>query len=284
VLEHSTHRFARPDHASRHILHVLDTHEISERFEVDLYDGRILTQLSYPVPDPEGRILGRLWIYEDVTHERQTAQQLIYLAEHDALTGLHNRHRFQQHLEQMISRAGATRGALRSSTSIWTSSSTSTTPSDTVQAIPCWCAPPARWPAWCAAGRCSRAWAATNSPFSWRCSKDDEPAGLAERITHVISAIPFRFRGSNLRLTASIGIACYPEHGDNAEDLVAHADTAMYQAKDNGKNTWAIYDANRNTAAAMVARMTWSSRIARALDQDCWSCISRASITPATAA
>ncbi|MBL8260709.1 MAG: PAS domain-containing protein, partial [Candidatus Competibacteraceae bacterium] len=51
ILEHSTQRFARPDHASRFVLQVQDTHEISERFEIDLYDGRILTQMSYPVLD-----------------------------------------------------------------------------------------------------------------------------------------------------------------------------------------------------------------------------------------
>jgi len=49
-------------------------------FEIALADGRVLTQLSYPVHDAEGRFIGRLWIYEDVTRERQTAEQLIYLA------------------------------------------------------------------------------------------------------------------------------------------------------------------------------------------------------------
>ncbi len=49
---------------------------------------------------------------------------------------------------------------------------------------------------------------------------------------------------------------------------MAHADAAMYQAKDSGKNTWAVYDATRNTAQAMVERMTWRSRIAKALERD----------------
>lgn len=268
VLEHSTHRFARPDHASRHILHVLDTHEISERFEVDLYDGRVLTQLSYPVTEPDGRVVGRLWIYEDVTHERQTAQQLIYLAEHDALTGLHNRHRFQQQLEQMISRSQRNRGRFALlyfdlDEFKYINDTFGHRAGDTVLVR--------------AAGEVSSL--VRGGEMFARLGGDefailmemrpgDEPVGLAERIIHAISAIPFRFRGSNLRLTASIGIACFPEHGDNAEDLVAHADTAMYQAKDNGKNTWAIYDANRNTAEAMVERMTWSSRIAQALERD----------------
>ena len=87
VLERSTEHFGRPGNASKYVLNVMHTHEVSERFELELSDGRILTQLSYPVTDTEGRVLGRLWIYEDITQERQTAQQLLYLAERDPLTG-----------------------------------------------------------------------------------------------------------------------------------------------------------------------------------------------------
>jgi diguanylate cyclase (GGDEF)-like protein/PAS domain S-box-containing protein len=268
VLEHSTHRLARPDHASRHILHVLDTHEISERFEVDLYDGRILTQLSYPVSDPDGRVIGRLWLYEDITHERQTAQQLIYLAEHDALTGLHNRHRFQEQLERMIgasARSGARFGLLYFDLDEfkYINDTFGHRAGDTVLVR--------------AAGEVASL--VRGGEMFARVGGDEfailvemihgnEPVQLAERVVHAISAIPFRFRGSNLRLTASIGIALFPQHGDNAEDLVAHADTAMYQAKGSGKNTWAVYDASRNTTEAMLARMTWRSRIAQALEQD----------------
>ncbi|PKO73696.1 MAG: hypothetical protein CVU23_01350, partial [Betaproteobacteria bacterium HGW-Betaproteobacteria-17] len=268
VLEHSTHRLARPDHASKHILQVLDTHEISERFEVDLYDGRILTQLSYPVSDPDGRVIGRLWLYEDITHERQTAQQLIYLAEHDALTGLHNRHRFQEHLERMIgasARSGARFGLLYFDLDEfkYINDTFGHRAGDTVLVR--------------AAGEVASL--VRGGEMFARVGGDEfailvemihgnEPAQLAERVVHAISAIPFRFRGSNLRLTASIGIALFPQHGDNAEDLVAHADTAMYQAKGGGKNTWAVYDASRNTTEAMLARMTWRSRIAQALEQD----------------
>jgi diguanylate cyclase (GGDEF)-like protein len=38
-------------------------------------------------------------------------------------------------------------------------------------------------------------------------------------------------------LTVSIGVACFPEHGRNAVDLISHADQALYEAKKDGKNT-----------------------------------------------
>lgn len=268
VLDHSTHRFARPDHASKHILHVLDTHEISERFEVDLYDGRVLTQLSYPVSDADGRVIGRLWIYEDITHERQTAQQLIYLAEHDALTGLYNRHRFQDQLERMISlsaRSGARFGLLYFDLDDFKTINDTFghRAGDTVLVRAA-----GEVASLVRGGELFARLGGDEFAILVESVRGDEPVQLAERVVHAIAAIPFRFRGSNLRLTASIGIALFPDHGDNAEDLVAHADTAMYQAKDSGKNTWAIYDARRNVAEAMLERMTWSSRIAHALEHD----------------
>ncbi|ALO47214.1 sensor domain-containing protein [Pseudohongiella spirulinae] len=268
VLEHSTHRFARPDHASRHVLHVLDTHEISERFEVDLYDGRILTQLSYPVSDTDGRLIGRLWIYEDVTHERQTAQQLVYLAEHDPLTGLHNRHRFQEQLEWMIlsARRNGTRFALlyfdlddfkyindtfghRAGDNVLVR-----TAGEVASLV--------------RQGEMFARLGGDEFAILTELHDKDHPEPLAERICHAIAAIPFRFRGSNLRLTTSVGITIFPQHGDNAEDLVAHADTAMYQAKNAGKNSWAIYDANKDATEAMITRMNWVSRIAHALESN----------------
>lgn len=266
VLEHSTHRFSRPDHASKHVLQVLDTHEISERFELDLYDGRILTQVSYPVSDTEGRLIGRLWIYEDVTHERQTAQQLVYLAEHDPLTGLHNRHRFQEHLDRMLKTARRldSRFALMYfdlDDFKHINDNFGHRAGDTVLVR--------------AAGEVSSLvrggevfarLGGDEFAILAEISNDDEPIHLAKRVLHAITAIPLRFRGSNLRLTASLGIAVFPAHGMEADDLVAHADAAMYQAKNQGKNTWAVYDPQRSDSEAMLERMSWSQRIADALE------------------
>ncbi|WP_207710567.1 putative bifunctional diguanylate cyclase/phosphodiesterase [Thiosulfativibrio zosterae] len=44
------------------------------------------------------------------------------------------------------------------------------------------------------------------------------------------------------RLGASIGVAFYPEHGENAEDLLRRADSAMYVAKRSGRNRYEIFD------------------------------------------
>ncbi len=64
---------------------------------------------------------------------------------------------------------------------------------------------------------------------------------LAERIADAIADIPFQFNDTRLHLTSSIGIALFPRDGEDADELVAHADAAMYQAKQHGRDAWSIY-------------------------------------------
>jgi len=68
--------------------------------------------------------------------------------------------------------------------------------------------------------------------------QSEEDAVLAaRRITEAIEP-PYMINGHDLYLTASIGIAFYPEDGEDHETLVRNADTAMYRAKEEGKNTF----------------------------------------------
>lgn len=72
----------------------------------------------------------------------------------------------------------------------------------------------------------------------------DHPASaglVAERIIAAIAA-PFVFGDVTARVTTSIGIAVYGGEGLNCEELINQADTAMYRAKQLGKNTHCFYD------------------------------------------
>ena len=268
VLGFSANVLARPDHFSRHILHVLGTHEVSETFEIVMADGRVVTQITYPVRDHEGRFIGRLWIYEDVTRERQTAEQLIYLAERDSLTGLYNRHRFQEELSRMLVEAERrrTHGALLFfdlDEFKYINDTFGHRAGDAMLIR--------------VAGEVG-ALVRRSEIFS-RLGGDEfavllpdaaetDAARLAERITRAISQIPFRFEGQNLRLTTSLGIALYPTHGANAEELIAHADAAMYQAKEAGKNAWRVYREDRDASREMLHRLSWHERIGNALERN----------------
>ena len=268
VLNYSGNILARPDHFSKHILSVLETHEVSDSFEIITADARVITQLSYPVRDNEGRFVGRLWIYEDITRERQTSEQLIYLAERDALTGLFNRRKLNEELTRLLAIAQRhhTNGALiffDLDEFKYVNDTFGHRAGDTMLIR--------------IAGEVG-ALIRRNETLS-RLGGDEfallmpdvtakEAEALAERIVSAVSQIPFRFEGQNFRLTASLGIALYPQHADNSEELIAHADTAMYQAKEAGKNAWRIYRNDLDTSREMVTRLTWNDRIANALEHN----------------
>ncbi|QDH22133.1 EAL domain-containing protein [Saccharibacillus brassicae] len=71
----------------------------------------------------------------------------------------------------------------------------------------------------------------------------DEIAQLAQRIVSVIQ-VPYTLKDNDFYVSASIGIAMYPEHGENREELIKNADSAMYEVKREGKNGYRFYSAD----------------------------------------
>ncbi len=69
-----------------------------------------------------------------------------------------------------------------------------------------------------------------------------------------------------IRLTGSVGVAFFPEHGTNVVELLSHADAALYRAKDDGRNTYAIYDSEIEQKAK--DRVELISRLHTANDRD----------------
>jgi diguanylate cyclase (GGDEF)-like protein/PAS domain S-box-containing protein len=59
--------------------------------------------------------------------------------------------------------------------------------------------------------------------------------------------LPFEIQGQTLYVGTSIGAAVFPEHGDSEVKLLAHADTAMYRAKETGKARCVIYSPEKFT-------------------------------------
>jgi diguanylate cyclase (GGDEF)-like protein len=59
--------------------------------------------------------------------------------------------------------------------------------------------------------------------------------------------IPFQLsENDSVQIGASIGISLYPQHGSTPEKLIDHADTALYQAKDNGRGCFAYFSETGN--------------------------------------
>ncbi|KRB85188.1 EAL domain-containing response regulator [Noviherbaspirillum sp. Root189] len=71
---------------------------------------------------------------------------------------------------------------------------------------------------------------------------------VAQKFLQVLSA-PFILDNTTLHISASIGIAVFPEDGDKIDDLIRHADMAMYKIKGEGKNGFSFYDRSLLDAA-----------------------------------
>jgi len=74
----------------------------------------------------------------------------------------------------------------------------------------------------------------------------DDPAVLnriAQKLQDAVSQ-PFEIEEHDIYVTSSIGISVYPDDGDAPEELLKHADVAMYRSKELGRNTYQFFDAD----------------------------------------
>lgn len=87
----------------------------------------------------------------------------------------------------------------------------------------------------------------------------------AEKILHSLAA-PHHLGGHELHITTSIGISLFPADGDNSEDLLKNADTAMYHAKKKGKSNYQFFNGAMNVLA--VERQATEAELRRAITRN----------------
>jgi len=93
----------------------------------------------------------------------------------------------------------------------------------------------------------------------------EDAAKLAERVIAHVKA-PFVIDEHELYVTTSIGIAVYPDDGLTVEQLIKNADTAMYRAKDLGRNAYQLYTPSMN--ARSFERLAMESSLRHALSRN----------------
>ncbi|PWF48528.1 EAL domain-containing protein [Massilia glaciei] len=77
---------------------------------------------------------------------------------------------------------------------------------------------------------------------------------------------PFDLEGQDATVTVSIGITVYPDDGLDADSLLKYADTAMYRAKDAGRDAFRFFTTEMN--AQSLARLDLENALRRAIDND----------------
>ncbi len=216
--------------------------------------------------DYQGRPAG-LGIAFDVTERRRAEDQIRSLAYHDVLTGLPNRLLFNDRLNMAV--AQAHRQAQRLGVlfldldrfKVINDSLGHGLGDRLLQAV---------------ADRLARQRARgrhggpprrrrVHPPAARASTRAEDLAKVAEKMLETLRQ-PFRLEGHDLFVTASIGIGLYPEDGVDAEALVKNADTAMYRAKEQGRDNYQLYTHAMNERA--VERLALESSLRKALAHD----------------
>jgi len=72
---------------------------------------------------------------------------------------------------------------------------------------------------------------------------------LAKRLLSALSR-PFVIEGQEVYVSGSIGVSTSPEHGQSYDELISHADAAMYRSKERGRNTFSMFDVTLESSKA----------------------------------
>ena len=99
-----------------------------------------------------------------------------------------------------------------------------------------------------------------------RLLRSQDVAPVANKIIEAVR-YPFHIEGREFFITTSIGISVYPEDGSDAETLIKNADTAMYQAKELGRDNYQLFNAFVNAKALQRIALEHGLRKALANDE-----------------
>ena len=243
-------------------------HVETERLRKD--GRRLAVSLTIsPVSDARGKVVLAAIIARDITARRRYEEQLEYLANHDHLTGLLNRRRFEEELKRELARAGRLHSA----------GAVLSVDIDHFKAINDAAGHSAgdvvllevagvlktRFRAADVIGRMG------GDEFNVLLTdvRPEQARAVAYDLLALISSScrPV-FGGRLFRVGVSIGVAAFESDDATSDEVMVNADLAMYAAKSSGGNTVVLYSSSEGQRVRTMMRQPWSDRIRDALEQD----------------
>ena len=219
-----------------------------------------------PIHDRNGQATGAVIVFRDVSATQAMSRQMTYAAEHDFLTGLPNRLLLSDRINQAImsaERHGKKVGLLFLDLDGFKHINDSlghATGDRLLQSV-------AKCLVHCVRGAdtVSRQGGDEFVVLLSEMEHPEDAAITARRMLQAIAA-PHHVDDHSLHVTTSIGLSVFPEDGADAETLIKNADTAMYQAKENGRHSYQFFKPVMNVRA--VERQYIEENLRHALERD----------------
>ncbi|MBP7693140.1 MAG: EAL domain-containing protein [Anaerolineales bacterium] len=258
---------ARVDNPVRRVLEQRQVIALPDQTRLVARDGREIpiADSAAPIRDDKGHLTGAVLVFRDITEKQQAEEHLRQLAYHDTLTGLPNRALLQMLLSDALARALRHQ---QSGAVLFLDLDRFKNVNDTLghamgdlllKAV---------------AARLTNVLRPTDSVARLG---GDEFTILLETIDHSQDAVrvaekvlgalaePFDLGGQEVFISGSLGLGLFPQDGQDLQTLLKNADTALYRAKEQGRNCYAFYRAEMNAAA--LTQLTLESGLRRALQR-----------------
>lgn len=223
-------------------------------------------QTVTPVHGEGGEITHFVAIKLDITARKHQEEQIRYLAMHDALTDLPNRRLLAENLERMVHQARRGRpGALMvidiDNFKVVNDSFGHAAGDQLLEQLAKFIVGSLR------PGDFVARFGGDEFAALIEGSGFDDVVGTAERLREELEAFRFRFGGHEIGVGASIGITPVSGAAD-AETLMVQADSALYAAKEQGKNRVIAYQHGIDWSSRLIEAGKWAARIREALRTD----------------